>query len=450
MQTSLRVDARPAVRQKFRRLTLLDVWTILLLAVPVFGCFFPLESYMSLGEVDGSNGEFANLPIPVTSLTLLLTGLSAAFYYWQIMIRQKVDHVYVAYFLLGLAFFSAIWALQPNLTILRALRYMPFILLSISLPQYYGNGRLLRLMTIAFLCCAIASIFMGAAVPSLGSSRLGGGYEGAWRGSFVHKNLTGIVFAIGVLVAWTAWCIRSVRLKLAGVTALLCLAMVVLSESGTALGGLILSIPIALMLRVIQRMPARLRPVLFLSFLFIAIALSVGIVFILEQILTSSGRDMTFTGRTPIWAVVWQLIQVHPFRGMGYAFWVTQGPDAVMVSDVVGTVVGHAHNSWLDLWLQLGFLGLMAMVLITLEGFRLSVKLILITDHPIAAPLFALQFLLVFRSMTEVQYSDPFPSLLFFPIWTIVAARVAFRDVAARRAAAKPVRVTPPDAVPAT
>lgn len=416
---------------------MLDVLTVVLLVLPVYSSFFPLESYLSLGS--GAEFGYVNLPIPVTTISLVLIVFAVGYYFFLVQRAGRVRHEYLAYLFIAVAFLSFAWSSMPGTTVIRALRLIPYVFLGLILPQVYSLPKLLRLMTIAFLIAALLSIFMSVAVPSLGGSRLGGGYENAWRGAIVHKNLTGIVFATGVLVVWAAVSLRAVGIGLAAATVLPCLLMLVRSQSGTAMAGLGLAAVLGAGLVVVQRCPMRIRLLLLLVVLLFSIGATLTGLMVVDAIFSAAGRDMTFTGRTPIWAAVWDLIQSKPLLGYGYAFWTIQSATAQRITQIVGTFIPHSHNSWLDLWLQLGIVGMGTVAAMTLIGMGLSLKLILTSSHRLAAPMFAIQFLLLFRSLTEVQYSDPFVSLLFFPVWGLVCARIAL--VEARHARVqRPIR----------
>jgi O-antigen ligase len=75
---------------------------------------------------------------------------------------------------------------------------------------------------------------------------------------------------------------------------------------------------------------------------------------VLEQL----GKDLTFTGRTAVWVDVWAKIGERPWLGFGYnAFWLGAESEAADIWRVHGWQPNHAHNGYLDLWLELGLVG---------------------------------------------------------------------------------------------
>lgn len=83
------------------------------------------------------------------------------------------------------------------------------------------------------------------------------------------------------------------------------------------------------------------------------------------QIFSLVGKSPDMTGRTKIWKIVLQLIDQRPFQGWGWtSYWV---PWVEPYNGLV--VINHvpyfqAHNAFLDVWLQLGIIGLGLFILL--------------------------------------------------------------------------------------
>lgn len=97
------------------------------------------------------------------------------------------------------------------------------------------------------------------------------------------------------------------------------------------------------------------------------------------------GKSTELTGRVDIWNAVIHLAQQRPGFGWGWVSYWTPWVEPFKSLIVKGGVqVMHAHNAWLDVWLQLGILGLIvfgALVLATLVRSWLMA-----TDSVITAP----------------------------------------------------------------
>ncbi|MEA3389276.1 O-antigen ligase family protein [Sphingobium sp. CCH11-B1] len=395
----------------------MDFIAILILISPIYGCFFPFESYVSLPSKIGAEGYTA-LPFPVTTVSLIIIMMIAAFFVWKtVQTGNRFRHDFLAYGLIAVAFLSALWAFDPVMSIQRAARLMPFTIFAIIFPQLYGPAKILRLMTVAFLVSVILSILVCILEPGMGVGRIGGAYDLAWRGAMIQKNLTGIMFAIGAVVTYAAWRMNGVSLPLAAVTALGCVFIVIMSQSGTAAASLAQAIAVIAFMTMIQRAKMETRILLILLAILSLAMLGLLAYAVSDLLFGMAGRDATLTGRTDVWEIAIRTLEAHPIRGFGYAFWTADNPARNSIWRQLGYAVGHSHNSWLDLWLQLGLAGLGIMIAIVVRNIYHTLRLILTTRHPLGPAIMGLVILLLVRSMTEVQYTDPFPSILYFPLW---------------------------------
>jgi len=77
---------------------------------------------------------------------------------------------------------------------------------------------------------------------------------------------------------------------------------------------------------------------------------------VIAPLIEALGRDMTFTGRTDIWAFI-NFETVNPLIGAGFwNFWQGEGGDKV--SEAMGVEIPNAHNGYLDTYLDGGLIGL--------------------------------------------------------------------------------------------
>jgi O-antigen ligase len=82
--------------------------------------------------------------------------------------------------------------------------------------------------------------------------------------------------------------------------------------------------------------------------------------FSFPALLARMGRDATLSGRTQIWKQVWIFILQRPWLGWGYeGFWRGTQGEAFRVVAAVHFMVFHAHNGFLEIWLELGAAGLL-------------------------------------------------------------------------------------------
>jgi hypothetical protein len=103
------------------------------------------------------------------------------------------------------------------------------------------------------------------------------------------------------------------------------------------------------------------------------------------QILTLLGKSSDLTHRGEIWDAVINLAQQRPVFGWGWvSYWVPWVAPFDHLAENNGVRQLHAHNAWLDIWLQLGIVGLVVMGALVLSTLARSWAFA--TDRPQSLP----------------------------------------------------------------
>ena len=91
-----------------------------------------------------------------------------------------------------------------------------------------------------------------------------------------------------------------------------------------------------------------------------------------EEIVEGMGRDMTFTGRTKVWQVLFAL-NTDPILGTGFcSFW----SDPTYQSQLPKWVASSAHNGYIETYIDGGWIGVVFLViLLGVTGIRLNAEL---------------------------------------------------------------------------
>jgi O-antigen ligase len=88
-------------------------------------------------------------------------------------------------------------------------------------------------------------------------------------------------------------------------------------------------------------------------------AVGVSLIDSYESLIAALGRDPSLTGRVPLWKAIIPMALEKPVLGYGYgAFWLGSAGPSVWVWTAIGWRAVHGHNGYLDLWLDLGIVGL--------------------------------------------------------------------------------------------
>lgn len=96
-----------------------------------------------------------------------------------------------------------------------------------------------------------------------------------------------------------------------------------------------------------------------------------AVFFLRDTLLAKIGKSPTLTGRSETWEKVTALAEQKPIFGWGWvSHWTPWVEPFKSLDTKNGIQVMHAHNAWLDVWLQLGWVGVLffaVLVLVTLQ-----------------------------------------------------------------------------------
>jgi O-antigen ligase len=196
------------------------------------------------------------------------------------------------------------------------------------------------------------SAFYIVALPHFGVHQASDAFQavhaGNWRGVYPHKNIFG--GAAAVCATLTILTGRDVVPSLKLKYALLAVLLVMIVKSGSATALLITAAAPMIALFFVTLTKAQ-RLVAALILFPLAVVGFVGISAIFEAL----GRDMTFTGRTDIWAYVPEAFARHPITGYGFAS-TTYGDFMIKIFKAFGLF--DPHNGYINLLLSVGLVGL--------------------------------------------------------------------------------------------
>jgi len=267
--------------------------------------------------------------------------------------------------LLGIALISVVWSAAPEVTLRRSIALGGTTLFGVYLAMRYSLSEQLRLLAWTLGIATLLNLGFAVVLPDYGVSVTGA--EG-WKGFLPHKNQLGKFMTLGVFVfvllatsphryRWLAW-----------VGLVISFSLLLLSNSATAL-------VVFLILLILLPLYRTLRLRYSIAVPCIIAVLSGGLVILvllLSQaniVLDLLGKDATLSGRTELWAIVTGMIKDHFWLGYGYSgFWQGMEGESAFVWLATLEHVPDAHNGLLDLWLELGLLG----VSVFLIGFLLT------------------------------------------------------------------------------
>ncbi|MBD2197359.1 MULTISPECIES: O-antigen ligase family protein [Calothrix] len=282
----------------------------------------------------------------ITCILLLLRWKKA------ISILSKVKFTWLIIFLSALSIF---WSAAPQVTIVRTVALFGTSLFGMYLASRYTLKEQMELINWMFCVAIILGLLFAIALPKYGL--MGGLHSGALRGIYTHKNVFGKILSLGgvncLLVASAnkrnslfTWAIFGI--------AIICLILARSSSSMLSFTNLIV---IFLGLRILRSPVIAVVPALS-AISIICINLYLFVTSNLNNLLGSIGKDATLTGRGDLWPLVWDKIWERPWLGYGFSgFWQGLDGESASVWYASRWTPPNSHNGFLDLWLDLGLIG---------------------------------------------------------------------------------------------
>lgn len=326
--------------------------------------------------------------------------------------------------LLVVAAASMFWSVNPDQTARRGFALICTTLGGIALAARFRWPQLAEVVAAAFAVLIVASFVVCLAVPRIGvMTEL---FPGAWRGLWREKNGLGGNMAFGFCILAATALLNPRRARLWWTFAGLAVVLVLMSTSKTSLVSLMLGAAALGFVWIARRGPA-LGVGATWTGITGALLLGVFIVFASDAFFAILGKDATLTGRTKIWAAVMREIEDRPWLGYGYqAVWGDKsgwGPFA-WISKNAGFQAQHAHNSWLEQWLGLGLMGLIAWGLFYLQAMTLAV----ISVFRDRGALLAFPFLVVYSLVALTESIATIYNDFRWVLFVAFAAKLAFPD----------------------
>lgn len=257
-------------------------------------------------------------------------------------------------------------------------------------------------------------------------------------GVTTNKNMLGlIVFLISLGALWNVrWLFtnkdepnRRRRLLAEGILLVCGLALLSMAQSSTSIGCFLLGGTLILVthLRAISRRPSRAH------WLCLAILLAAGLTLFFGgegNVAGVMGRQSSLSGRTDIWAALLPTVS-NPIIGTGFdSYW--NSPNVLLFQrtllsehwyPLIAESLNEAHNGYLEVYLNLGYIGVVLLALILTTGYWSAYKTYR-RDPELGSLLLALILTGVFYGITEAGFRTLSPMWIFL-LLAVVCARGA-------------------------
>lgn len=327
-----------------------------------------------------------NVPRPLTSTFALISFVIIPL----LILGQWKRFIYVAtrdlivLLLVGTAIMSVLWSTNPESTLAHCRPLLATTLFGIYLATRYTLKEQMRLIIILFSIFTLINLIVPVIFPSYGIQQDEFG-QPAWQGIALAKNeLSNLMAASATLFLDIAIYGRKYR-KMGLLGTSIAFIVLLLSKGKGSLAIFIGLLPLLPLYKII-RQKYRLRIVLIIPTLFvlgaILTAIAVNAEFIVVDFL---GKNMEGTGRTPLWDYLIQRGLEKPWLGYGYGgFWANPNEAIAILQKFPwngnrGEAGGNSHSIYIEIFLQLGWLGLSLTIMSFLTVFARVVFLLGLT-----------------------------------------------------------------------
>jgi len=206
----------------------------------------------------------------------------------------------------------------------------------------------------------------------------------AWEGMYNHKNIAAMLTLLFMLPVFCVPMKTAAQRAFRVVYIVLSLGFIVLTtaRTGWLQTGIVLLAMVGI--RMLRKFSNRDRPTLIFAIIPIVLGCIIGATVAYPYLAVLMGKDPTLTGRTIIWKACIQSALKRPLLGYGFfAFWFELHGEAANTALAAGDVnLGNAENGVLQLWLEVGLVGVAILAAMMLKTCRNALRVAFRKDTP--------------------------------------------------------------------
>jgi exopolysaccharide production protein ExoQ len=301
---------------------------------------------------------------------------------WRQLTPRRVPLIFAAF--LGLAVVSIAWSFYPGATLLGLVAQAGpviaaiFFATSMTWPRILtALGRATRwILGLSLVFEFIVAVFVRHPIipfwVDYGDGKLPNAFFWSQADLFTgapvqgivgNRNLLAFIAVIALVCLMLEFTSRSLGRISSFTWIAVSVATLALTRSATAIAVMFVVAMAAGILLLMRRSSRRRRRVV-LAFSAVGIAALVTLVVTFSApILKLFGKSSDLTGRFDIWNAVTALAEQRPVFGWGWvSYWVPWVEPFTHLAERKGVTYLQAHNAWLDVWLQLGIVGLVLFI----------------------------------------------------------------------------------------
>jgi len=382
-------------------------------------------------EVDYLSGSAIDRAFLVMLMVFGLMILARRRIEWSKILKSNA-WILILFLYMG---FSVAWSNFPEVSLKRWFRATGDLMMVLIVLTEDDPLRAIRrvIRSCAFVLLPL-SVVLIRYVRSIGVAYTRDGLSEMWVGVTTHKNQLGALCLVCALFfVWNTmaeWREKKISID----TVFLCLALWLLygsstSESKTSILSLVIGISILMGLNIMKSNPKAIGKHASVGILLVAIFLLVlqfAVSALTQESLLSLasralGRDATFTGRTLLWRDLIKIGSRHSIIGVGFGGFWKLGNLTHNLWDEFGWKPQIGHNGYIDVYIELGLVGLFLLTMVVLFAYR-NAKEALSFDFEYGRFQMAFFLTILVNNISETSFLRP--TNLLWLLFLLVAVKI--------------------------
>ena len=325
--------------------------------------------------------------------------------------------LFVFYFYMGLSIF---WAESADISFKRWIRtFGNLIMVLIVLTESNPLEAISKLFRRCFILLISLSVVLIRYFPNIGKQQSKHGLPDMWIGVSTHKNtLAQLLLIAGLYFLWDLIKNRSEGYSKLNIFYLIMIAYLLngggYSRSATCIILIVITVIIFVYLQRFRNNSFFIwKPVVglvlllfFISFLDMTLFNKV----FYHSILNIYGKSETLTGRTDLWETLIPLGMKHPILGAGFGdFW---NINEIYLKQIFPWGPGQSHNGYIDIFLNLGIMGLVLFAMVVFSAIKGALKQCLI-DFDFGTIRITFLIVTLIHNYTESGFTRPIHLIWF-------------------------------------
>jgi exopolysaccharide production protein ExoQ len=334
---------------------------------------------------------------------------------WQLLRSLNIFFVLLILYLSA----SVLWSIDPSGSARKVVRLLTALTVCTAACLLGWHPRRFQELLRPIITIVLAGslifclLFPDLAITPVGPGLLESGNFHYWRGLTQHKNALGALSSLGTLFWFHAYLERQPKLLTVFFGLTISLTCLYLAHSSTSVFTLLFAVMFLLLMHWIPRAQRRYSKYIIVLFVAVIACYTLAVLKIvpdldalISPVTSAAGKDATFTGRTIIWEMMKQHIALSPIHGTGYgAYWTGPFPSSpsYIFKQRLYFYPGEAHNGYLDVINDLGYVGLLLLAAFIVSYIASSLRLLKI-DRSQALLYLALMFQQLMANLAETSW----------------------------------------------